>query len=148
MPRGVSGGPGSLTYDFAAGVDSFWIAHNEYGDSIYVWDNIHLNYTEHCPPVGGRRYRDYFMDFVQARLSIPSSGTGSSDGVYLDELSQGGYFWWDPISPALRLRPGQRARSADSVQAWPDRSIDLFAIPRRGPAARGLIMGANCKPFQ
>jgi len=106
----INAGPGDLRYDFLAGVDSLWIACTAAGDTISYWANtIHPNVTERCPVVGGERCRDYFTRFIRDRLS-PYIVDGTIDGIFIDEMSSGGYLWWDPLfdgGSGAHLRAGR-----------------------------------------
>ena len=145
-----SGIPGSLQYDFHAGVDSLWLAYSTDGEVISFWEHaLHVNITEVCPLIEGRRYRDYFVEFVRERL-YPYIEDGTIDGVFLDEMSNGGWTWWQyAIAPGefFDYDLNQIADAPDSLSAWLSRSMRVFAdsVGTTLPQG-GLVLGNNVKP--
>jgi hypothetical protein len=146
----IDGAPGDLRYDFQAGVDSLWIAYTATGDTISYWANtIHPNVTERCPVVGGERYRDYFTRFTRDRLS-PYIADGTIDGIFIDEMSHGGYLWWDPLfDGCFDYDSDQACDAPDSLQVWLTNAVTYFAESTAAAVPTGaLVMANNCKPFQ
>ncbi len=144
-PEGV---PGDLEYDFATGVDSAWYAYNEFGEVISYWGStIHVNTTRHCPEVGGMQYRDYFIDFVRNRI-YPFMVDGTIDGIFLDEMSGGGYTWWDPLfDGSFDYNGDGYVDDPDSVQVWLIEAMKIFADSTTATKpADSYIIGNNCKP--
>ncbi|MBN2170328.1 MAG: hypothetical protein JW819_03275 [Candidatus Krumholzibacteriota bacterium] len=150
IPEFPSDVPGHIQHDLVAGVDSLWIAYNELGDTIRIWPNsIHVNYTDVCPVVSGERYRDYFIRYVSERF-FPLVDNGTIDGLFLDEMSIGGYLWWDPLFDGTFDYDLDGAPDApDSLEAWLDRALSDIAdsLAATIPAG-GLLLGNNCKPYQ
>ena len=142
------GQPGDLEYDFATGVDSLWYAYNEWGEVISYWGStIHVNVTEHCPEIGGQQYREYFIEFVRDRI-YPYMEDGTIDGIFLDEMSGGGYTWWDPLfDGSFDYNRDGFVDPPDSVQAWLIDAMEFFADSTTyEKPADSYIIGNNCKP--
>jgi len=143
-----SGHPGHLEYDFFHGVDPSWYAYNEYGEVISYWGtSIHTNITRHCPVVGGERFRDYFVRFVRERL-YPYVENGTVDGIFLDEMSGGGYTWWDPLfDGTFDYNLDGIGDPPDSVEVWLIESMGMFADSLAHGKPEGCyVIGNNCKP--
>lgn len=147
----VVGGPGDLHFDFHAGIDSLWIAYTaEEGDTIVFWPGtIHVNVTERCPVVDGERYRDYFVRFLDERL-FPCVGDGTIDGIFLDEMSSGGYLWWDPLfEGSFDYDLDGVPDDPDSLAIWLTNTIAFLAESSAAARPPGsVLIGNNCKPFQ
>jgi len=144
-PEGV---PGDLEYDFATGVDSLWYAYNEFGEVITYWGStIHVNSTRHCPEINGQKYRDYLIQFIRSRL-FPYIEDGVIDGVFLDEMSGGGYIWWDPLfDGSFDYDRDGYADDPDSIETWLIETMTMFADSttyQKPP--NSYIIGNNCKP--
>jgi hypothetical protein len=146
--------PGTLRYDFVTGVDPAWLAYDENGDVISFWEHAeHVNVTPVCPEVGGERFRDYFVDFVNARF-VPLIEAGVIHGIFLDEMSSGGYLWWDPLFAGTfdynnnGLADRYEAGIGDAgVQAWLAESMRMIADSLRAALPPGaVVMGNNSKP--
>jgi hypothetical protein len=144
--------PGNIQYDFVNGVEDEWLARNTAGEIIEIWENsIHVNFTSACPEVGGRTYREYFVEFVTERL-LTLIDSDIIDGVFLDEMSNGGYLWWDDQPSFV----GEYDYDGDAL---PDDPADLanwmtegvhYFSDNLGAALpeKGYLMGNNCKPYQ
>ncbi|MBM4118845.1 T9SS type A sorting domain-containing protein [bacterium] len=145
-----AGQPGNLHHDFQTGIDSLWIARTSDGDSISYWpDTVHVNVTTQCPRVNGERYRDYFVRFIEERLG-PYVQDGSIDGIFLDEMSAGGYLWWDPLFPGCFDYDGNQAcDEPDSLAVWLADAVDYFADATAAALPAGaLAMANNCITLQ
>ncbi|MBM4116237.1 hypothetical protein FJ251_00575 [bacterium] len=146
--------PGTLRHDFVSGVHSEWLARNEMGQVISFWEHAeHVNITAVCPTVNGERFRDYFIRFVRERF-FPLIETGVIDGVFLDEMSNGGYLWWDPLfAGSFDYNNNQIADLYEAgigsagIQAWLTESMAMFAdsLAAQLPPST-VIMGNNSKP--
>jgi len=150
IAEAASGSPGDLLYDLITGVDSLWVAYNQYGDTIRIWPNsIHINYTDACPVVSGERFRGYFTRFIRERF-FPLIEDGVIDGLFLDEMSIGGYLWWDPLfDGTFDYDLDGVADEPDTVQAWLDVALREISDSLRATIpAGGLLLGNNCKPYQ
>jgi len=149
MSATPEGQPGDAHYDFWAGVDSLWIAYNEFGDSIAFQNAIALNFTDACPEVGGQQYSDYFINFVETRL-YPYIEDGTIDGIYLDGMNERGYEWWDLYFPGFfDYDLNNIADDPEQVRLWTRDAITRFADELSATLPAGAyILGANCRPFQ
>ncbi len=152
IPGNPSEVPGHIQYDLVAGVEDEWLARNTDGDVLVIWSNsIHVNFTSVCPEVGGKTYREYFVEFVTDRLlSLIESDV--IDGIFLDEMSNGGYLWWDDQSSFVGDYDydGDGIPDSDEDLAfWMTESVLYFsdAIGAALPE-HGYVMGNNCKPYQ
>ncbi len=144
--------PGNIQYDFVNGVEDAWLARNTDGEIIEIWENsIHVNFTSVCPEVGGLTYREYFVDFVTERL-MPLIDADIIDGVFLDEMSNGGYLWWDD-QPSFQgdydYDGDGLADDPADLESWMTEGV-LFFSDNVGAAVpeNGYLMGNNCKPYQ
>lgn len=145
----VDGLPGELHHDFLAGIDSLWLARTPEGVPISFWEGtLHGNISPHCPEVGGLTYREYVVDFLETRIH-PLIADGSVDGLFLDEMSQGGWLWWEPeFEGCFDYDVDLVCDEPDSIQTVLKEAVIYFGS---GAAANlpagGLIMGNNCKPY-
>ena len=142
------GQPGDLEYDFIAGVDPEWYAYNEWGEIISYWGStIHMNVTRHCPEIGGMQFRDYLIEFIRTRL-YPLMEDGTIDGIFLDEMSGGGYTWWDPLfDGSFDYDRDGYVDHPDSVQTWLIEAMEIYADSTTyGKPENTYIIGNNCKP--
>lgn len=139
-----AGQPGDLHHDFQTGIDSLWIARTSDGDSISYWPGtLHVNVTAECPVVGGERYREYFVRFIDERLD-PFVRDGSIDGIFLDEMSAGGYLWWGPLFPGCFDYDGdQLCDEPDSLALWLADAVDFFAEASAAALPAGALAMAN-----
>lgn len=146
--------PGTLRYDFVTGVDPAWLAYDENGNIISFWAHAeHVNITSVCPIVGGKQYRDHFIDFVRTRF-MPLIEAGVIHGIFLDEMSSGSYLWWDPLFPGSfdynnnGLADRYEAGIGDAgVQAWLTETQQMFADSLRAALPPGaVVMGNNARP--
>lgn len=151
VPANPSQTPGHIQHDFVEGIAPEWYAYNTAGEVISVWENsLHVNYTSACPVVGGLTYRDYFVDFVESRL-LSLIDQGIIDGVFLDEMSNGGYLWWqDQIDEfqGYDYDNDGLADDPDQIGIWMNEAL-LYLSDTLGNAlpAEGHLMGNNCKPY-
>jgi len=148
VPEAPTGGPGDLEHDFFEGVDPLWLARDTAGNLVSFWPGTyHVNFTEVCPEVGGVRYRDYFVDFLHSRF-YPLIEAGEMDGVFLDEMSNGGWDWWQATCGCLLDYDGNgSADPPDSLRAWLTRSMEMFADSLAAPLPAGAVLvGNNCRP--
>ncbi len=146
--------PGTLRYDFTTGVDPAWLAYTETGAVISFWEHAeHVNITPVCPVVGDRQFRDYFVDFVSERFG-PLIEAGVIHGVFLDEMSSGGYLWWDPLfAGSFDYNNNQLADLYEAgigsagIQAWLADSQRMIADSLRAALPPGaVVMGNNSRP--
>lgn len=159
---------GTLRHDLVTGVDPSWLARNAVGDVISFWEHAeHVNVTAACPEVDGEQYAGYFIRFVRERF-VPLIQAGIIDGIFLDEMSNGGYLWWEPLFNP-RQWPGQTPPGVDSlsfdynnngiadraeagigypmIQQWLTESMTMFADSLAAALPAGaVIMGNNSKP--
>ncbi len=145
----VEGVPGELHHDFLAGVDSLWLARTPEGTPISFWaGTLHGNISEHCPEVGGQTYREYVVEFLTTRIH-PLIADGSIDGIFLDEMSQGGWLWWQPeFEGCFDYDVDLVCDEPDSIQAVLREAVIYFGSETAaGLPAGGLIMGNNCRPY-
>ncbi|MCP4548223.1 MAG: T9SS type A sorting domain-containing protein [bacterium] len=154
VPDSHPGEPGDLEYDFLEDIYGMWYAYNDQTPPVIisVWPlSYHVNYTEVCPdyPAGsGYIYQDYFMDFVKDRL-YPLIEDGIIDGIFLDEMSAGGYVWWNDQFA------GNFDYNLDSVadnlqyQVYPWLTGAILTIGNElGDCVPpgGIVIGNNCAP--
>ncbi len=140
--------PGTLQYDFHAGIDSLWMAYSTLGEVITFWDHtLHVNITEVCPVIEGERYRDYFNRFIRERF-FPFIEDGTIDGLFFDEMSNAGFTWWGPLFPGdFDYDLDGFADEPDSILNWLTNSFRMISdstgltLPQGG-----LVLGNNCKP--
>lgn len=146
--------PGTLRYDLVTGVHTDWLARNESGQVISFWAHAeHVNITSACPMVDGKLYRDYFIEFVRERL-FPLIEAGMIDGIFLDEMSNGGYLWWDPLfAGSFDYNNNgiadlyEAGIGGPGIQAWLTESMAMFADSLAAGLPQGaVIMGNNSKP--
>jgi hypothetical protein len=151
---GADDTPGTLRYDFVTGVPPEWLAYNESGAVISFWAHAeHVNITPVCPVVGGRQFRDYFVDFLAERFG-PLIEAGVIHGIFLDEMSSGGYLWWDPLfAGSFDYNNNQLADLYEAgigsagIQAWLAASQKMIADSLRAALPPGaVVMGNNSRP--
>jgi hypothetical protein len=143
-----SGSPGDLQYDFATGVYEDWYAYTTTGEIIVFWPgSYHVNFTEVCPIRDGERYRDYFIRFLRERF-FPLIQAGAIDGVFLDEMSSGGYLWWSTFFDGdFDYDLNGVADPLPTIETWLFNSQRLFADSLAAALPTGgALIGNNCKP--
>jgi len=152
IPAHPSEEPGEIQHDFVDGIDDAWLAYNTAGEVITVWENsLHVNFTSACPEVGGQTFREYFVDFVDSRL-YSLIDTGIIDGVFLDEMSSGGWVWWDDqpswVGP-YDYNNDSVPDTNEELTDWMVEAVYYFSdeLGARLPDG-GYLMGNNCKPYQ
>ncbi|MCB9512847.1 MAG: hypothetical protein H6694_00815 [Candidatus Latescibacteria bacterium] len=146
--------PGTLRYDRVTTIDPAWLARTETGEVISFWEHSqHVNITPVCPVVGGERYRDHFLHFVRDRL-FPYVADGTIDGLFLDEMSAGGFLWWDPLFAGSfdynnnGLADRSEAGIGDeTLLAWLTESQQMVADSLNAWMPPGcVLMGNNANP--
>ncbi|MDP6559164.1 MAG: putative glycoside hydrolase [Candidatus Binatia bacterium] len=146
IPRSA---PGELEYDYYEGLHPEWYAYTEFGDPISYWPStFHMNITRHCPEVEGLSYRDYMLGFIEERF-FPLIEEGAIDGIFLDEMSGGGYLWWDPLfEGTFDYNNDSVPDEPDSVAVWLlEGLIEVADFVGGNNPPGSLIQGNNCKPY-
>ena len=150
IPQDPSDVEGWLDHDLVDGIHPLWLAYTDADHIISFWDNAyHVNITEVCPVEEDKPYRDYFIQFLQERFK-PYIEAGVIDGIFLDEMSNGGYLWWQYALPPGEYFDYNMDDDPDAdadIEAWLTASMRMFADDLAASVPPGgLLLGNNCKP--
>jgi hypothetical protein len=148
IPDSAPDTPGNLDYEFYHGIHYSWFAYNTDGQIITVWENsIHVNSTSACPEVGGITYREYFINFVRENL-FPLIDQGRLDGIFLDEMSVGGYLWWDPLfDGSFDYDQNGEPDPYPIIEEWLREAMtEISDSLGLNMPTDAVILGNNCKP--